>query len=76
MRLPRKGDRIEVLDNSNGPYKGATGRVIDVLPYSMTAVIRVDNKYRKKIKDLSYAVDRARISQNNYRIITDYIDVE
>lgn len=76
MRLPRKGDRIEVLDNSNGPYKGVTGRVIDILYPSLTAIIRVDNEYRKKIKNLSYAVDRARISQNNYRIISDYIDVE
>ena len=76
MRLPRKGDRIEILNNDNGPYKGTTGRIIEILPYSFTAVIRVDDKYRKKVKDLNYAVDRARISHHNYRIINYHIDVE
>lgn len=76
MRLPRAGDRIEVLNNDNGPYKGVTGRIIDILPISFTAVIRVDDKYRKKVRELDYAVDRARISLHNYRIIHDYIDVE
>lgn len=76
MRLPRAGDHIRILNNDNGPYKGATGRIIEILPVSFTAVIRVDDQYRKKIRDLDYAVDRARISYHNYRILHEYIDVE
>lgn len=62
------GDRVRVLDNRNGAYKGLEGIVVKLEDYGAVRVT-FDEQWADKLRNLGYVYKNAIISSDSYNVI-------
>ena len=79
MRCPKVGDRVRVLSNRNGAYKGLEGTIVK-LECDGNIRVTFDPRWEELLDDMGYLSKYAFISKGAFsivrRTIKDYIEVE